>query len=137
MLNTSKGCIISLKIVITVINRTKFIFTLFQSIIPSANNNVGGAATDSIFKILYISECIGILKTTKINPSNTATNNGFLIILLKIKNKFLYIFDSFVLDAKKVIKVNNTIVSANSIILIGMAASSPNANIDNGIPKNP
>ena len=137
MLNTRKGWIISLKIVITVINLTKFIFTLFQSIIPNANNNVGGAATDNIFKILYIRECIGILKTTKINPSNTATNNGFLIILLKIKNKFLYIFDSFVLDAKKVIKVNNIIVSANSIILIGMAASSPNANIDKGIPKNP
>ena len=137
MLNTRKGWIISLKIAITVINLTKFIFTLFQSIIPNANNNVGGAATDSIFKILYIRECIGILKTIKINPSNTATNNGFLIIFLKIKNKFLYIFDSFVLDAKKVIKVNNTIVSANSIILIGMAAFSPNANIDNGIPKNP
>ena len=54
-----------------------------------------------------------------------------------LKNKFLYIFDSFVFDAKKVIKVNNIIVSANSIILIGMAASSPNANIDKGIPKNP
>ena len=32
---------------------------------------------------------------------------------------------------EKVIKVNNTIVSANSIILIGIAASLPNANIHN------
>ena len=46
-------------------------------------------------------------------------------------------FFSLELDAKKVINVNNTIVSANSIMLIGMAAFSPKANIHNGIPKNP
>ena len=89
MQNTSKGCIISLKIVITAINRTKFILTLFQSIMPNANNKVGGAATESIFKTLYIRELIGMLKITKINPINTATNNGFLIILINIKNNFL------------------------------------------------
>ena len=56
MQNTSNGWIISLKIVITTINRTKLISTLFQSIMPNANNNVGGAATDSIFNIWYIEE---------------------------------------------------------------------------------
>ena len=137
MENTSNGWTISLKIVITVINRTKFTSTLFQSIIPRANNNVGGAATDNIFKILYIRELIGIFKITKKNPVITATNNGFLIIFSNIKNNFLEIFDSFVLDAKKVAKVNNIIVSANSIILIGIAASLPNAIIHNGIPKKP
>ena len=137
MENTSNGWTISLKIVITVINPTNFTSTLFQSIIPKANNNVGGAATDNVFKILYIRELIGILKITKKNPVITATNNGFLIMFSNIKNNFLKIFDSFVLDAKKVAKVNNIIVSANNIILIGIAASSPNANIHNGIPKKP
>ena len=137
MQNTSVGWIISLKIVITLINCIKLISTLFQSIIPNANNNVGGAATDNIFKILYIRELIGILKITKKNPVITATNNGFLIMFSNIKNNFLKIFDSFVLDAKKVAKVNNIIVSANNIILIGIAASLPKANIHNGIPKKP
>ena len=56
---------------------------------PNANNKVGGAATESVFKTLYIREKIGILKITKINPINTANNSGFLIILINMKNNFL------------------------------------------------
>ena len=54
MQNTSNGWIISLIIVITLINRKSFTSTLFQSIMPNANNNVGGAAADSMFRILSI-----------------------------------------------------------------------------------
>ena len=39
-----------------VINLTNFISILFHSIMPNANNSVGGAATESIFKTLYIRE---------------------------------------------------------------------------------
>ena len=39
-----------------VINLKKFVSILFHSIIPNANNSVGGAATESVFKTLYIRE---------------------------------------------------------------------------------
>ena len=69
-------------------------------------------------------------------PIKTAASNGFFIIFIKMKNKLLQTFVP-VFDAKKDVRVNNTIVSANSIILIGTAAFSPNASIDNGIPIYP
>ena len=64
-------------------------------------------------------------------------NSSEVIQNIDLQNTVILNSNDAMLFDKKVIKVSNTIVSAKSFILIGIAACLPNANIHNGMPKKP